>query len=112
LVTAIAYRLSAGSATACVAGDPSPIAVGLAPEAPIDRCLGDSWPPLAIAPTDGSRYSHGDRAREGSRNGHCPTTVKTTAGPITIERPKRRGTEEAFASRLFGKGLCAPTPRV
>ena len=79
--------------------------MGLAPEAPIDRCLGDSWPPLAIAPTDGSRYSHGDRAREGSRNGHCPTTVKTTAGPITIERPKRRGTEEAFASRLFGKGV-------
>jgi putative transposase len=51
------------------------------------------------------RYSHGERAREGSRNGHCPTTVKTTAGPITIERPKLRGTEEAFASRLFGKGV-------
>ncbi|HZT67601.1 MAG TPA: IS256 family transposase [Acidimicrobiales bacterium] len=51
------------------------------------------------------RYSHGDRARAGSRNGHCPTTVKTTAGPVTIERPKLRGTEEAFASRLFGKGV-------
>ena len=23
----------------------------------------------------------------GSRNGFCPTTVKTTAGPVTIERP-------------------------
>ncbi len=52
------------------------------------------------------RYAHGDRARPGSRNGHCPTTIKTTAGPITIERPKLRGTDEAFASRLLGIGVC------
>ena len=26
-------------------------------------------------------------ARPGSRNGYCPTTVKTTAGPITVQRP-------------------------
>ena len=51
------------------------------------------------------RYAHGERARPGSRNGHCPTTVKTTAGPVTIERPKLRGTEEAFASRLLGVGV-------
>ena len=37
------------------------------------------------------RYAHGDRVRPGSRNGHCPTTIKTTAGPITIDRPKLRG---------------------
>lgn len=43
-------------------------------------------------------------ARAGSRNGYCPTTIKTTAGPVTIERPKLRGTTEAFASRLFGAG--------
>jgi hypothetical protein len=36
------------------------------------------------------RYAHGERARPGSRNGHCPTTIKTTAGPVTIERPKLR----------------------
>ena len=30
-------------------------------------------------------------------------TVKTTAGPVTLERPKLRGTTAAFASRLFGK---------
>ena len=30
-------------------------------------------------------------------------TVKTTTGPVTSERPKLRGTTEAFASRLFGK---------
>jgi transposase-like protein len=51
------------------------------------------------------RYSHGERAREGSRNGHCPTTIKTTAGPVTIDRPKLRGTDEAFASRLLGVGV-------
>ncbi len=44
-------------------------------------------------------------ARTGSRNGFCPTTVKTTAGPVTIERPKLRGTTEKFASRLFGTGV-------
>lgn len=51
------------------------------------------------------RYSRGERRREGSRNGHCPTTIKTTAGPVTIERPKLRGTDEAFASRLLGVGV-------
>jgi putative transposase len=52
------------------------------------------------------RYSHGERDRQGSRNGHCPTTIKTTAGPVTIDRPKLRGTDEAFASRLLGVGVC------
>jgi putative transposase len=44
-------------------------------------------------------------ARPGSRNGFCPTTVKTTAGPVTVERPKLRGTGEKFVSRLFGTGV-------
>jgi putative transposase len=44
-------------------------------------------------------------ARPGSRNGYCPTTVKTTAGPVTLERPKLRGTDETFVSRLFGAGV-------
>lgn len=52
------------------------------------------------------RYARGERAREGSRNGHCPTTVKTTTGAVTIDRPKLRGTDEAFASRLLGVGVC------
>ena len=52
------------------------------------------------------RYSHGKRSRAGSRNGHCPTTIKTTAGPVKIDRPKLRGTDEAFASRLLGVGVC------
>ena len=44
-------------------------------------------------------------ARAGMRNGYCPTTVKTTAGPVTLARPKVRGTTERFASQLFGKGV-------
>jgi transposase-like protein len=43
--------------------------------------------------------------RPGHRNGHCPTTIKTTSGPITVARPKLRGTTEKFASRLFGTGV-------
>jgi transposase-like protein len=39
------------------------------------------------------------------RNGFCPTTVKTTAGPVTLQRPKLRGTTERFASQLFGVGV-------
>jgi hypothetical protein len=43
-----------------------------------------------------------DDARPGSRNGYPEVTVKTTAGPVQLSRPKLRGTTEAFASRLFG----------
>jgi putative transposase len=52
------------------------------------------------------RYARGERERAGSRNGYCPTTIKTTAGPVTLQRPKLRGTEQAFASRLLGVGVC------
>ena len=41
-------------------------------------------------------------ARPGSRNGYRDVTVKTTAGPVKLARPKLRGTAGAFASRLFG----------
>ena len=54
------------------------------------------------------RYARGERIRPGHRNGHAPATVKTTAGPVTLERPKLRGTDQAFASRLLGKGVPAP----
>jgi putative transposase len=40
--------------------------------------------------------------RPGSRNGYRDVTVKTTAGPVKLARPKLRGTAGAFASRLFG----------
>jgi putative transposase len=48
---------------------------------------------------------HGED-RPGSRNGRqLPTTVKTTMGPVELQRPKLRGTDEAFCSRLFGAGV-------
>jgi putative transposase len=49
------------------------------------------------------RRSDAPAARAGSRNGFSDATIKTTAGPVTIERPKLRGTTETFASQLFGK---------
>lgn len=51
------------------------------------------------------RYARGRRAREGLRNGYSEVTVKTTAGPITFERPKVRGTSAPFVSRLLGRGV-------
>ncbi len=51
------------------------------------------------------RYARGDRERAGYRNGHAELTVKTTAGPVVLERPKLRGTDQPFASRLLGKGV-------
>ena len=44
-------------------------------------------------------------ARTGSRNGHAPFTVRTTAGAVTLKRQKLRGTSEAFSSRLLGAGV-------
>ena len=51
------------------------------------------------------RYARGERDRTGYRNGHTELTVKTTAGPVVLERPKLRGTSEPFTSRLLGKGV-------
>jgi len=51
------------------------------------------------------RYARGERVREGSRNGYSDITVKTTAGPVALRRPKVRGTLETFSSRLLGKGV-------
>jgi len=49
-----------------------------------------------------ARAATAEETRPGSRNGYREVTVKTTAGPVTLARPKLRGTTEAFASRLFG----------
>ncbi len=51
------------------------------------------------------RYARGEREQEGSRNGYSPLSIKTTAGEVTLQRPKTRGTEVAFASRLLGTGV-------
>jgi putative transposase len=54
-----------------------------------------------------ARYErHGDADRPGSRNGHQPPmTVKTTMGAVELQRPKLRGTDQVFCSRLFGAGV-------
>ncbi|MEU6721182.1 transposase [Nonomuraea sp. NPDC046802] len=71
-------------------------------EAEVDAFLGRARYQRANAATS-SDEAHA--ARPGHRNGHCPTTIKTTTGAVTIARPKLRGTTEAFASRLFGAGV-------
>jgi putative transposase len=49
------------------------------------------------------RYRRGERARQGHRNGYSDITIKTTAGPVELKRPKVRGTLKGFSSRLLGK---------
>lgn len=51
------------------------------------------------------RKSDVPEARAGSRNGYSDVTIKTTAGPVAVERPKLRGTTERFASQLFGTSV-------
>jgi transposase-like protein len=42
----------------------------------------------------------------GSRNGwQPPTAVKTMMGPVELQRPKLRATDQVFCSRLFGAGV-------
>jgi putative transposase len=48
------------------------------------------------------RYQRDPDANPGHRNGHQPMTIKTTSGPLTLERPKLRGTDQRFASALLG----------
>lgn len=50
------------------------------------------------------RSASADNPREGSRNGYRSLTIKTTAGPLTLSRPKLRGTTQQFASRLSARG--------
>jgi putative transposase len=54
-----------------------------------------------------ARYQRrGDTDRPGSRNGHQPPmTVKATMGAVQLQRPKLRGTDQVFCSRLFGAGV-------
>lgn len=47
-----------------------------------------------------------DDSPAGSRNGwQPPAAVKTTMGPVELQRPKLRHTDERFASALFGSGV-------
>jgi hypothetical protein len=53
------------------------------------------------------RYERrGEDALPGHRNGwQPPAPVKTTMGPVELQRPKLRRTDEEFCSRLFGTGV-------
>jgi transposase-like protein len=55
------------------------------------------------------RYQRHDESaghRPGHRNGwQPPATVKTTMGPVELQRPKLRDSDQAFCSRLFGTGV-------
>jgi putative transposase len=53
------------------------------------------------------RYQRRDQdGPAGSRNGwQPPTTLHTTMGDVLLQRPKLRGTDQAFCSRLFGTGV-------
>ncbi len=56
---------------------------------------------------DRGRYQRRDEdSPAGSRNGYQPAfTVKSTMGPVELQRPKLRDTDERFCSRLFGDGV-------
>jgi transposase-like protein len=54
--------------------------------------------------------SRSEGERQGQRNGYGGVTVKTTAGPIELQRPKLRNTTEQFASTLLGKGMVRSEP--
>jgi hypothetical protein len=54
------------------------------------------------------RYQRRPDADPGYRNGHQPVTVKTTSGPVTLQRPKLCGTNQRFASTLLGVHVTAP----
>lgn len=54
--------------------------------------------------------SRSDGERAGQRNGYGDLTIKTTAGPLELKRPKLRNTTERFASTLLGKGVVRSEP--
>jgi hypothetical protein len=55
------------------------------------------------------RSAAAEDARPGIRNGYSPATVKTTAGPVTVARPKLLDTTAAFASKLLGSTVTRST---
>jgi transposase-like protein len=49
------------------------------------------------------RYERAGAEHTGHRNGYSRLTVRTTSGPVTLSRPKVRGTLERFSSELIGE---------
>lgn len=64
-----------------------------ATEAEVDEFLGRGW------------YERGlpKESQRGYRNGYTPINFKTTQGPITLQRPRVRDTDEPYQSALLGR---------
>lgn len=59
------------------------------------------------------RYQRrGDDSPEGYRNGYQPPrTMKTTLGPVELQRPKLRSAHSALCGQLFGADVVASVQR-
>jgi len=75
-----------------------------------DRDLGDVLEAEVTEFLGRERYVRGERVRVGSRNGHCPTTIKATAGPGTLGRPSCAAPTRPSRVGCSGSGSVAPTP--
>ncbi|MBB6557136.1 hypothetical protein ABT362_11895 [Nonomuraea rubra] len=71
--------------------DVARLIIQTAVEAEADAFLGRARYQRAVTVTADAGSGEESTVRPGYRDGHCPTTVKTTSGPITIARPKSRG---------------------
>jgi len=62
-------------------------------EAEVDEFLGRGW------------YERGSEqaGRRGYRNGNTPLSLRTTQGPIQLQRPRVRGNEEPFQSAILSR---------
>ncbi len=105
------YRLSSASAprsTSCSAPTvTSRRSWRTSPGSACGWCSRPPWRPRSRSSWAGRATSVATTTdRPGSRNGHQPPmTVKTTMGAVELQRPKLRGTDQAFCSRLFGAGV-------
>jgi putative transposase len=53
-----------------------------------------------------------DQGRPGSRNGwQQPAAVKTTMGPVQLQRPKLRWSAKRLQTNLVCRGFCGPAMR-
>ncbi len=60
-------------------------------EAEVDEFLGRGW----------YQRNNDDNEHRGYRNGYTPLTCRTSQGPVKIQRPRVRGNEESFESRIL-----------
>jgi Transposase, Mutator family len=57
------------------------------------------------------RHQRGQQVRPGYRNGHGELHVSTTAGPLVLERPRLRGTNEALPCGCWARASATPMRR-